>query len=237
MQKLLIAESSVAFVTALTEALSNTYEIRSCGTGKEALGLLETYRPHVLVINLTLPYIDGLEVLRTASYKPQGILVLTNLATDYVLQMAKDAGAHFAVLLPCTVQSVVHHVGELTRLANQKSTQMDPQQVIQEHLLRLGLQPHRAGFAKLRVGIPIFAQDENQLMKKELYASVAKLCGNSNPEQVERAIREIIREAWEHRNPAIWEEYFPGRTEVPSNKFFIAVVAQKLRQSAADSIW
>lgn len=237
MQKLLIAESSAVFAAALAEILSDTYEVSCCGTGKEALNLLETLQPQALIINLALPYIDGLEVLHTTNYKPPMILVLTNLATNYELQRAKDAGADFAVLTPCTVQSVVHHIRELARMTTRQRIQEDPQQIIQEHLIRLGLPPHRAGFSQLRVGIPIFAQDQNQLMKKELYRTVAKLCGNDNPEQVERTIREVIREAWVSRNTAVWEEYFPGRTETPSNKVFIAVLAQKLRQSAPERIW
>lgn len=237
MQKLLIAESSAVFSAALADALSDTYEIICCSTGIETLKMLESHRPQILIINLALPYMDGLQVLCNTSYKPAAVLVLTTLSTDYALQTAKDAGADFAVLLPCTVQSVVYHVRELTRMTRHRSSHADPQQITQTHLLRLGLSSHRTGFTQLRVGIPIFAQDESQLMKKELYPAIAALCGNDNPEQVERTIREVIREAWECRDQAIWEEYFPGRTEAPSNKVFIAALAQKLRQSAPERIW
>ena len=169
-------------------------------------------------------------VLRNAAFKPPVILVLTTIATNYILQAAKEAGAGYVVMLPCTVQCVVNHLNDMVRLASAPVSRIDPQAVTEIHLHRLGLQPHRVGFAQLRAGIPMFAQDEGQLMKKELYPAIAALYGNSNPEQVERTIREAIKEAWACRDEAIWKEYFPNWEKAPTNKAFIAVLAQKLRQ-------
>lgn len=237
MQKLLIADPSAIFSALLTRALSDTYEITCCETGKETLTMLETLRPHILILNLGLTYMDGLTVLHTTAYKPPVILALTTLGTDRELQRVKDAGADFAMITPCTVESVVYNVRELARMTKQKNTQADPQGIVEEHLRRLGIPPHRAGFQQLRVGIPIFTQNENQLMQKELYPVIARLCGNRGADQVERSIREAIGEAWKNRDPAVWEEYFPGWKKAPSNKVFIAVLAQKLRLSAPDRIW
>ena len=237
MQKLLIADPSAIFSALLAQALSDTYEVSCCETGKEALTMLETLRPQMLILNLGLPYMDGLTVLHTAAYKPQLILVLTTLGSERELQRVKDAGADFAMITPCTVESVVYNVRELTRMAKQKNTQADPQRIVEEHLRRLGIPLHRAGFQQLRVGIPIFAQNETQLLQKELYPVIAKLCGNRSADQVEHTIRKAIEEAWKNRDPAVWEEYFPGWKKAPSNKVFIAVLAQKLRQSAPDRIW
>lgn len=237
MQKLLIAETATVFSAALADALSDLFQIRCCQTGTEALQLLETLRPDALIIDTALPYMDGLTVLHTTTHRPSMILALTTATTAYALQMLKNAGADYTVSLPCTVQCVVSHMRQLAGIAMSPVQVSDPQDITQTQLLRLGLPPHRAGFAQLRVGIPLFAQDEHQLLKKELYQAIAELCGNDNTEQVERAIRQVIKEAWQHRDKAVWEEYFPGSEKAPSNKKFIAVLAQQLRRLTPDRIW
>lgn len=234
MVKLLIAEAGEAFSTALADTLSSRYQISRCSSGEETLCILEREEPDILVINLALPHGDGLYVLRNMVHRPPLILALTTVATDYILQATKDAGAEYVIMLPCTVKCVVKHLDEMQALAKQGGRQRDPQRITEAYLNELGLASHRSGFTQLRVGVPLFAQDERQLMKKELYPAIAKLCGNDNPEQVEHTIRESIKEAWENRGrnqkEAIWKEYFPGKEKAPSNKAFIAVLAQKLRQ-------
>ena len=153
------------------------------------------------------------------------------------LQAVQNAGADFVVMLPCTVQSIVSHVREIARMASMGKQAATPQQIVEEHLRRLGLPPHLAGFAQLRTGIPLFAQDENQQLEKELYPAIAELCGNRSVDQVERSIRQTIKEAWKNGDKKVWAEYFPGRTTAPTNKVFIAVLAQRLRQSDPDRIW
>lgn len=237
MEKLLIAETSERFSAALACALQNRYEVHCCATGDAALHLLETLRPQVLILNLALPYMDGLQVLQSGTYQPPAILALTNIATNYILQAVQEAGADFVVMLPCTVQSIVNHVREITRLEGKGKQTVTPQETAEKHLLRLGLSPHLAGFAQLRAGIPLFAQDSSQQLKKELYPAIAEVCGNDGFEQVERSIRQSIKEAWNRGDRSVWAEYFPGRTNAPTNKVFIAVLAQKLRQSDPNRIW
>lgn len=53
--KLLIADDNEDFRQALADALQGAYYVRTCRTGREALTLLHSYRPDVLVLNLLLP--------------------------------------------------------------------------------------------------------------------------------------------------------------------------------------
>lgn len=237
MEKLLIAETSQRFSQALTHALQDRYEVHCCSDGDAARSFLESLQPQVLILNLALPYMDGLQVLLSSTYKPPVILAMTTIATNYTLQAVQNAGADFIVMLPCTVQSIVSHVREIARMASIGKQAATPQQIVEEHLRRLGLPPHLIGFAQLRTGIPLFAQDENQQLEKELYPAIAELCGNRSADQVERSIRQTIKEAWKSGDEKVWAEYFPGRTTAPTNKVFIAVLAQRLRQSEPDRIW
>lgn len=111
---LLLAIKSEAIAEALCPSLSQ-YNIHICHTGPEALALLDTIRPEVLILDLCLPIVDGLSVLRQAHYKPPVILALTNLRTDPVIQDVLEAGVQDMILKPCTMRHIVEHLEQLTK--------------------------------------------------------------------------------------------------------------------------
>ena len=116
MAKLLIAAESELLGSILTETYT-AYEVHSCHNGSEALALLETLRPDIFIVELSLPVICGLTVLQTASYKPPVILALTNLMTNHVLQAAAQAGVQALLFMPCTAQSIIARLDALTKKA------------------------------------------------------------------------------------------------------------------------
>ena len=103
-----------------------------------------------------------------------------------------------------------------------------PEQVVLA-LRDVNVPVYLSGYRCLCVAIPIFAQDVAQSMCNELYPVVAKKLGYVDWRAVEFAIRRAIFSAWKHRDPATWEEYFPGTTKVPTNKQFIATLAQRIK--------
>lgn len=96
-------------------------------------------------------------------------------------------------------------------------------------LHRLSVSVHRLGYKALTIAIPRYAMDDTQSMTKELYPYVAKQMGYREWYAVEHLIRGVILDAWQRRNPNIWEEYFPFQEKAPTNKQFIAVLAERLR--------
>ena len=103
-----------------------------------------------------------------------------------------------------------------------------PEQVLVD-LRKLSVPVYLSGYRCLCVAIPVFARDISQSMCNELYPAVAKELGYMDWRAVEFAIRRTILSAWEHRNPEIWEQYFPGVTKAPTNKQFIATLAQRIK--------
>lgn len=97
------------------------------------------------------------------------------------------------------------------------------------HMLHeLNIPIHRLGYKQLHLAIPRYAQDDTQSFTKELYPYVAAHWGHSNWQTVEHTIRMAILYAWEHRDPQVWEQYFPNSTRPPSNKQFIVTLAERL---------
>lgn len=103
-----------------------------------------------------------------------------------------------------------------------------PEQVLHD-LRKLNIPMYLSGYQCLCVAIPRFAQDISQPMCSELYPEVAKALGYTDWRAVEFAIRRVIMSAWKSRNAHIWSEYFPGIAKVPTNKQFIATLAQRIK--------
>lgn len=114
--KLLIAVKSEIFTELLASALS-MHDVHTRDTGTDALAMLETHCPDALILDLTLPVIDGLTVLRKTSFRPHRILALTNLATPAVLQAAADAGVQDVILIPCTIRHILKRLDALMEKA------------------------------------------------------------------------------------------------------------------------
>lgn len=229
MKKLLIAEVSEQAANDLAALLRKSYQITCCYDGREALELLQTLRPDILVISLSLPYLDGLYILEHTTHKPAIILPLASEPSLHTLFRLGKAGASYVIRLPCNAKCVAGHIQELLLLSSQPDAP-DPQRIVEKQLLDMGFPSHPDGFTQLCVGIPLFAQDMHQHMKMELYTSIAAICGKDTPEQVEHTIRDLIQKVWEHRDREIWDPFFPGREEYPPNKVFIKAMALWLNE-------
>ena len=70
--------------------------------------------------------------------------------------------------------------------------------------------------------------EENISLSKELYPFIASRMQLSDYRAVEHSIRQAIHQGWEHRDPEIWNQYFPDDSKCPSNKIFLAVLSEFL---------
>ena len=115
----------------------------------------------------------------------------------------------------------------MSSIADDTMLELQAATIAMLHQLRIGI--HRLGYKCLTIAIPSYAIDDTQSLSKELYPHVAECLGHAEWYAVERAIRTVILDAWETREPIIWERYFPGHKKAPTNKQFLAVLAEKLR--------
>lgn len=106
MKRILIATDDEATNTALSDTLSQ-YEVHICNTGIDALKMLETLQPDILILDLMIPTMDGLTVLRKSKFRPRAIVARTNLITADVLRSAADVGVQAITLVPCTIRHII----------------------------------------------------------------------------------------------------------------------------------
>lgn len=231
MKRLLIADSSEPFAAALEEALSAEFDIRICGDGETALELLLSFQPDFLVINLQLPYKDGLTVLQEAAYRPSIILATTSYLSPYVEQSAAALGVGYTMVTPA-VNALRVRLMDMISHANASGGNRDIQSETVTHLHILNFQTHLDGYQQLCIGIPMFYEDPHQRLTKELYPAIARVCGSVDGRSVEHSIRKAIESSWKNRNHTVWVKYFSagsdGNIRCPTNKEFISRIAKLL---------
>lgn len=231
MQKILIAHSSQELTEALHELLQSQFEVISCADGIEALEHIRRESPDALILDIMLPNKDGMTVLEEAKpHIPPVVLATTTHRSLYMESSAERIGIGYIILTPCDVQNIVHRLQDMLSFAfpSGRSRTFQEEQ-ISDCLLSLGFTPALDGFTQLKTGIPLFAKDCAQRLNKELYPTIAKLCGYGSGQAVERSIRSSIKTTWQRSDRQIWNHYFPGNPEkCPTNKEFISRLATLL---------
>lgn len=109
------------------------------------------------------------------------------------------------------------------------STARTHQEQVIQMLHELSFPIHRLGYKQLCIGIPRFALDDTQSLSKDLYPFLADYFGVSDWRAVDSTIRDVILTAWETGDTNVWAQYFPSLRKPPSNKQFIATLAERLK--------
>ena len=227
MYKLLIADNSESYNYALQSIFEKEFDLKICQDGETALELLQSFQPDALMINLMLPFKDGLTVLQETTYKPRVILAITPFMSSYIQQSAADLGVQFLTILP-SVSSLRVRLMDLITTTIVPKEDLTAQTAILLHSLSFG--PHLDGYQQLCAGIPLYAKNPGIRLSKELYPQIAEEFHLPDARTVEHSIRKAIAAAWVRMNPVVWTKFFPsdpdGNIPCPTNKQFIARLAE-----------
>lgn len=222
MPKLLIADHLEDRQEALKKAMGIEWEIHTCMDSYPVVDTMRYLKPEAMVIDLNLVPQNGLTVLKEGFPDlPPVILALTNFISPYVVKTAESLGVGMLIQTPCRTC----HLRE--QLEDMYQAYLEGPALVKRHLQKLGVDPTLVGYRCLLAVIPFFQANPN-LMVKEVYPEVAKLCNLTDWRNVEHCIRTALRNAWKHRDPKVWDFYFPGRARRPTNKAFITRIAQLL---------
>jgi DNA-binding NarL/FixJ family response regulator len=81
---ILLADDDAGICLLVKEYLElSGYWVSTANNGLQALKLLETYRPHLLISDIKMPLIDGYELVRRVREKPEFRLLPVILLTEY----------------------------------------------------------------------------------------------------------------------------------------------------------
>jgi len=111
-RRLLVVDDETEVVDVLKEHFEATYEVDTAPDGKKALKLIRARRPDVILLDIQMPGLNGLEVMKriqTIDPKPVVIVVTATEDTDVAAQ-AMTHGAFSYVPKPFDFQYLDHLV-------------------------------------------------------------------------------------------------------------------------------
>ncbi len=236
MPKLLIADNDDEFRQSLCDVLKDRCNLRSCSTGQQALELLRSFRPDVLILDLMLPELDGITLLNHAHEAGilPAVLTLSTFQSNYISSSLQKLGIHYMMSKPCNLAAIADHIQDMTAdLVPTPTPVFDVKSAIADLLLSIGYSTKHDGYHYLLAAIPIFAQDMNQCMTKHLYPAIAKPL-NRDPRSIERSIRNATMIAWKKHDSPARQLYFPtapdGSVPRPTNKVLVSHLADALNR-------
>lgn len=218
--------------------------------GQSCLELLDSVDPDILILDIIMPHIDGLNVLSRLREQERkhypNVIMLTAFGQEEVMKKAVDLGASYFVLKPFDLD----HLADQIRQINGKSSAVQQSAVTQQRpvvktkhdleasitniIHEIGVPAHIKGYQYLREAITMVYHDVELLgsITKVLYPDIAKAF-NTTASRVERAIRHAIEVAWNRGNIDSISALFGYTISVskakPTNSEFIAMVADRLR--------
>ena len=92
--------------------------VKQAFDGEEALKFLETIRPQVVILDLIMPKVSGMELLEKLSSDPQynhiPVIIMSNLSQDSDVEKAKSLGAvGYFVKVHASLDEVIKLVKQL----------------------------------------------------------------------------------------------------------------------------
>ena len=240
MRRMILADESEDFRLALTELLEDRYEVVCCADGAEALEQLRAEKTDLIVLDLTMPGLDGVGLLKIIRHEglASAVIVTGRLFSDYAVEALNRYKVDYAVQKPCSMKSLVERIHELCGDFAEEECTFHPADAVEGILLSLGMPKRRLGFRYVREIIMMAYQNPDLQITKTAYPEVAKLHG-STLESVEKAVRAAIHAAWDSRNDAAWRRYFPaapnGQIPRPTNTEFVISIAAEIEARSKQS--
>ena len=202
-----MADANEEFRRIFTASLAEQADMElagEIGDGPETLLLTESTAPDVVVMDLVLARVDGLEVLQKLAALPvrPKVLVLSGFVRGNVAELAAARGADYYMMKPCKLDAVTERIRQLVNgeAAGGQSEDQDRslESTVTSIIHEIGVPAHIKGYQYLRESILIAVKDMEVInaVTKILYPEVAKRFGTT-ASRVERAIRHAIEVAWD----------------------------------------
>ncbi len=133
-------------------ALNSTgFQAKGFENGREFLAALETERPELVLLDIMLPGIDGVELLRMLKETPQWkeipVIMATAKGTEYDKVKSLDIGADDYLVKPFGIMEMVSRVKAVLRRCQPKN----PPQLLRCGELTVDLDAHSAAIGTLQI--------------------------------------------------------------------------------------
>ena len=258
----LISDDNNEFATTLANYLEKDEDMQVVGMakdGEEALSIISTLKPDVVLLDVIMPHLDGVGVLEkineTKLNKYPLWVLISAVGQDKVTKQAISLGAQYYVVKPFDIEVLIKRIEELknyqvpekntnfiVREAKSDYIQIPKMERKEDNLEALvtniihevGVPAHIKGYQYLREAIMMVVDNIDMInqITKQLYPEIAHKYKTTSS-RVERAIRHAIEVAWSRGKIEATESIFGYTVNAnkgkPTNSEFIAMIADKLR--------
>jgi len=256
--RIAIADNNKELCATLTGFVEIQEDMELVGVaydGLEAVQMAEKTQPDVLILDITMPYLDGIGVLERIGemeHKPI-VIILTAFEQETMVQRLIAMGATYYMVKPFDANTLFERIrqfalGKSRNVPTPKIQEKRPARsennlheksvnemevLVSKLFHEMGIPAHFRGYVYLREAVVISAREIGVLgnITKHLYPRIAEKY-KSTASGVESAIRHTIEIGWERGNSEFIEDYFGFEVQkgrFPTTAAFIAKVADKIR--------
>jgi len=244
----LVVDDNRSFADLLSEHINEQDDLMvvdKAYDGRSALEKIEKHSPNLVILDIIMPYVDGISVLGELNklnlVKKPKIILLSAIGQDDITKEAIELGADFYIVKPFDFESFLSRVRQLLSMqrvdegTNLGSNEVDKLNYLISGILdKLGVPAHIKGYQYIVDAIKIFVLDEESKKRVTtyVYPYIAKKY-DTTPSRVERAIRNAIEITLTKGNRKNINSYFltslNRRNGKVSNSEFIKIIATKIK--------
>ncbi|MFC4712022.1 sporulation transcription factor Spo0A [Planococcus dechangensis] len=241
--RIAIADDNRELVELMTEFLLAQPNMEVVGVaydGRECIGLLEQTEVDILLLDIIMPYLDGIAVLDVLRSNEQlskiHVIMLSAFGQESIMSQAADYGASYFIMKPFESERLVVQINHIMKNGDSRSKAgvVTVDELITIRLKDIGVPPHLKGYVYLKAAVSLVQQEQALLGKvtKELYPKIA-LKFDTTAARVERSIRHAIEQVWVRAESVGHIASVIGYSEAhlqskPSNSEFIAMIVDSL---------
>lgn len=259
MEKLNVAifddnQRMLELVSDVLESDNDMTVVGSARNGEEAYELIRKKEPDVVLLDLIMPKLDGMEIMNRVKkdhsiQKQPEFIVLSAVGDDRITEDAFRMGAKYFIMKPFDPQMVRNRIKMMRSDSKRRHSEIisNSQEIVEnadalgnlerdvtDIIHEIGVPAHIKGYQYLRDAIMMSVNDMEMLgsITKVLYPTIAKHY-RTTPSRVERAIRHAIEVAWSRGKMDTIDALFGYTISMgkgkPTNSEFIALIADKIR--------
>lgn len=254
--RIVIADDNLMVREMIADSVGDDADIEVVGMaseGNEAIAMIREHRPNVVLLDLVMPNVDGLDVMETIinDYAYEGskpyFIIISAAGKEDIISQALQAGASYFFMKPFNGEALIKRIKQLCNVIPksgsvpvthktqiQEPSDSNPDNDIVMLLRSMNVPVKMIGYKYLKDAILIALDAPESLMSvtKDVYPILAEKYGTS-PTNVERNIRYIIESTWERSKKSTRSDkvdtMFGGIVKKPTNSEFILTCSEWLR--------
>ena len=230
MRRVLLTDEYQEILDDLAQALGNHFELYCCQPGPHLTQVIADFRPELMVLDLSMPGYDPIELLRAVKHRDIRIVATCLGISDHLVEILDEIGVRWLISKPLISGTVAAHLLEL-ELELDGCPDKAMRSAVYAVLLRAGVSLGRSAFRPLAESILFAVRNPSCSMTDQLYPHVARLCGTTTG-SVDITMRRGIELAFRCRTPYEWRQLFDSTAaeKCPSNSSFIKQLAHTVRK-------